>query len=354
MDKTSRHNSRGVQTPHTHSVDEPMPRTQTIITMLAAWPLLTATQDALPATAGAAPHGARSVAVQSGGPQYVCNDIEQRYVVNQSQLNTRLLNFLLFDAAESGCAGLVQRFLAEGASVAARDRFGNTALLRAAHGGRNQVIELLLASGSDIHQQNLAGSTALLRAVMMNRRRSAKLLLETGAKPSAANKKGITPLIAAAYAGNRRLTRILLEHGAQVGARDATGKSAIVYAAGKGYVQIVAMLLDAGVDINERYENDLTALIWAAGHSNDVPVHEGRETVILLLERDADLALADDRGRTPLMTAAERGHAEIVTLLLEAGADASRRDANGKTAYDLSTSESVREALLTISRPRST
>jgi ankyrin repeat protein len=54
------------------------------------------------------------------------------------------------------------------------------------------------------------------------------------------------------------------------------------------------------------------------------------------------------------MTAAQRGHAQIVTLLLEAGSDATRRDRSGKTAYDLSTSDAVRQALLSIYKPRST
>ncbi len=128
-------------------------------------------------------------------------------------------------------------------------------------------------------------------------------------------------------------------------ARDATGKGAIVYAAGKGFGAIVSMLLEAGVDPDTRYGNDLTALMWAAGHSNDVPAAEGLATLELLLAAGADLDAADDRGRTALMIAAERGHAGIVGALLAAGADAGRQDNDGNTAIALASQEDVRQAI---------
>ncbi|MFQ5935584.1 MAG: ankyrin repeat domain-containing protein [Acidiferrobacterales bacterium] len=285
------------------------------------------------------------VSVQYGGKRLICDDIEQRYAVQQNRLNSRTLNFLLFDAAERGCVKLVEQFLAAGAAITARDRFGNTALLRAARAGENTMVDLLLEKGFDVHHRNLAGSTALLRAVTMNRRRTATILLAAGAEVDAANNRSITPLIAAAYNGNERIVRMLLQAKASADLRDATGKGAIVYAAGKGFSNIVAMLLDAGVDVDALYEHNLTALMWAVGYSNDVPVQEGLETVRVLLGRRARYDLADDRGRTALMIAAERDHAEVVTLLLQAGADRGRRDAEGRTAHDLAASDAVRRAL---------
>ena len=142
--------------------------------------------------------GARPLFVQYGGRQLICDDIERRYIVNQSQLNSRILNFLLFDAAERGCLDLVERFLGAGASIKARDRFGNTALLRAARMGARDVVKRLLAQGADVDHRNLAGSTALLRAVAMNRRGVAKILLAADADVNTQNQRGISPLAAAA------------------------------------------------------------------------------------------------------------------------------------------------------------
>ena len=85
--------------------------------------------------------------------------------------------------------------------------------------------------------------------------------------------------------------------------------------------------------------------MWAAGHTNDVPVDEGLNTVSLLLGRGASLELTEDRGRTALMIAAERGHAEIVQTLLEAGADGKHKDGGGMTAVDLAANDTVRRLL---------
>ena len=275
----------------------------------------------------------------------VCDEMRQRLVVSNKSMNDRLRNFFLFDAAERGCIELMGDVLANGASVAARDRFGNTALLRAAHGGKSAAVKFLIDKSSDVNHQNVAGSTALLRAVNMNRGRTSRILLQAKADSNKQNRRNVSPLIAAAFNGNVRLVKLLIEAGARSDLRDATGKGALVYAAAKGYAQIITMLLDSGLGVDETYAHGLTPLMWAAGHTNDVPVSEGQAAVKLLLGRGATLGLVDDRGRTALMIAAERGHAELTKMLLDAGARRERRDAEGKKAADLAADDRVRELL---------
>ena len=303
-----------------------------------------------------APHaavgGTDQLAQQPGSKQLLCQEVAQTFNIKGSDLNTRERNFLLFDAAERGCTDLVPGLIEAGASITARDRFGNTPLLIAARMGHRKIVTYLLDQGSDVRHPNLAGSTALIRAVSSNRRRTAKLLLEAGADIDAVNSKGISALMAASFNGNDRLVTLLLDNSADPGLVDRTGKGALIYAAGKGFTAIAAMLLDAGVEANTRYGNALTALMWAAGHSNDVPVAEGVETVRLLLARGARIDDADNRGRTPLMIAAERGHAEIVAVLIEAGADPARRDKDGKSAADLARDEALRQRLADATAPQ--
>lgn len=275
----------------------------------------------------------------------VCVDIEQRYRNREGKHNARELNFMLFDASSRNCISLLETLLEAGASVSARDRFGNTALLVAARSGHDKAVTYLLERGADIAHANLAGSTALLRAVDANRRRVARLLLKAGADPNAANVKKVSPLIAASYNGSGKLVKLLLKAGADPQQPDASGKGPIVYAAGKGYNDILQLLIEAGADVNRVYGNGLTPLMWASGHSNDVPVDEGVAAVKLLLDRGASLDVADNRGRTALMIAAERDHPEIVTLLLDAGADAGLADRDGMTAGQLAASDAVRSSL---------
>ena len=290
------------------------------------------------------PASAGNVPSQFAGKP-VCVEISQRYERKAGKHAARDLNFMLFDASARNCTALMPVLLKQGASVTARDRFGSTALLIAARSGHVEAIEFLLAEGSDIEHVNLAGSTALLRAVTANRRKAARHLLKAGANPDKANIKKISPLVAASFNGSRRLVKQLLKAGANPSQTDASGKGPAVYAAGKGYNDILKLLLDAGADVNQVYGNSLTALMWAAGHANDVPAAEGLAAARLLIERGAKIGIADNRGKTALMIAAERNHPEIVKLLLKVGADAKTQDKQGKTAAQLAASDAVRVIL---------
>ena len=161
--------------------------------------------------------GAPGPALAQGAPgehERSCAQIAQRHRTARQPLDQRKNNFFLFDAAGRGCDELIRVFLAAGASVAARDRSGNTALSIAARMGRTATVELLVAAGSQLDHRNLAGASPLLRAATDGRRRTARALLALGADPNLGNTKGVTPLITAAYNGEARMLDLLLEAGA--------------------------------------------------------------------------------------------------------------------------------------------
>jgi len=85
--------------------------------------------------------------------------------------------------------------------------------------------------------------------------------------------------------------------------------------------------------------------MWAAGHADGASEADGVALTTDLLARGATVDDADNRGRTALMIAAERGHAAIVRVLLAKGADVARHDKDGKTAVDLATDAGVRAVL---------
>ena len=293
---------------------------------------------ALPTTSLAADYG------RDANP-IVCAQLKADIAATRSETNEPRRNFHLLDAAEKGCIGVALNLISDGASVEARDRFANQALHQAAQGGHTGMIRMLLDKGAKIDQPNLAGSTALLKAVNNNKRKAVQALLAAGASHQAMGGKGVTPLAAAAYNGNDKIVKLLLESGANPAEPDGTGKGPVIYAAARGLASIVQMLLEAGLDPNLVYDHSLTALMWAAGHSNDVPQPDGLKTVELLVAKGAKLDNADDRGRTALMTAAQRGHSLVVKFLVEKGADNSLRDKSGNSAADLAGSDEVLQLL---------
>ena len=65
----------------------------------------------------------------------------------------------------------------------------------------------------------------------------------------------------------------------------------------------------------------------------------------VVIYRGAHIDDQDNRGRTPLMIAAELNHAVAVDLLLARGADKSLHDKQGKSAADLTSLTALREKL---------
>jgi len=274
-----------------------------------------------------------------------CADIAARWAAEKADLQTPEVSALLFAASDNGCTKEADTLLGAGALLEAKDRIANTPLGHAAREGRLEMVAFLVAHGADIQHRNIQGSSALYLAIERHHRGVATFLIEHGADANAPGRSGDTPLAVAAFGGDEPTVAVLLEHGADARIADRTGKPPVVYAAARGRPGIVRRLLASGIDINARYENDLTVLMWAAGHADGVAEPDGVATVALLLDGGAHVDDADNRGRTALMIAAERGHAAIVKLLLARGANAALHDKEGKSALDLAADDTVRAVL---------
>jgi ankyrin repeat protein len=259
--------------------------------------------------------------------------------------DTLQINMLLFSAAQKGCTGSINKLVQAGASLAARNRDGDTPVAVAAKAGRKSFVADLLQRGAKVEDKDVNGATPLLLAERAGRRDVALQLLDAGADANAADLHGETPLIVAAFNGDAILIEQLLARKADPAVADSTGKTAIVYAAARGAERGVQLLLDSGVGVNQTYDADLTALMWAAGHADNASDSESLQTVRLLLERGAKVDERDDRGRTPLMIAAALNHIGIARTLIAAGADKSLRDHGGKSAADLAATEEMRAAV---------
>jgi ankyrin repeat protein len=298
---------------------------------LASWAEITAARRAawLVAILGA-------LTVRSAGAADLdCRELDRNYSLTKTSLTSIQLNGMLFASAAKDCVALARHLIAAGASLRARDRVGAMPLTHAARGGHAALVERFITEGAAIDARDLNGTTALHAAAEAERPTTVAALLARGADPNLTGRSGVSPLAAAAFRGNDRIVELLLSRGADPDRRDATGKAPIIYAAARGFAGIVRRLLDAGVDANTRYGNDLTALMWAAGHEDGIGASAAIEVAELLIQRSAPIDAADNRGRTALMIAAERGDAAVVGVLMMHGADRNLRDKTGKAAHDL-------------------
>ncbi len=190
----------------------------------------------------------------------------------------------LIAAAEAGDAAGVQRLLAAGASIAARDARGRTALLAATHANRVAVARLLLDAGADVNSQDDIQDSPFLYAGAEGRLEILKLMLRPGAKSRP-----------------------------DFSVRNRYGGNALIPACHHGHVETVRELLKTKIDVDHVNNLGWTALletvILGDGGARYVEITQ------LLLAHGASAKIADRGGVTPLAHARSRGHAEIARLL---------------------------------------
>src|SRR5260370_40653483 len=113
-------------------------------------------------------------------------------------------------------------------------------------------------------------------------------------------------LLAAVRKGDAERVKALLAQGADANAKSPYGATGLFFAADRGNVEIIKILLDHGANVNVKDTfYGATALSWAK--------QKERWDVIKLLLGKGATAGADD----VLMTAVEKGNAEIVKAVLK-------------------------------------
>jgi peptidoglycan/LPS O-acetylase OafA/YrhL len=100
----------------------------------------------------------------------------------------------LWTAVRAGELGEVDKFLARGESVHAKDEGGVTLLHWAAVLGREGIVERLLTEGADVNAKDASGGTPLHWTVFLGEPDMVEQLLKAGADPNAKNNKGETAL----------------------------------------------------------------------------------------------------------------------------------------------------------------
>lgn len=215
-----------------------------------------------------------------------------------------------FDAVGKGDAARVKEALeADPSLVDARNDQGIRAILLALYYRHDEVLEELLASGPelDVYEAAATGQVGRLRELL-------------DGDPSLAQSfgsDGFTALGLATYFGKEEAARLLLDHSADP---NATAKnqtrvrpihSAIANRNPEEALALARLLIERGAEINVAQEGGWTPLHQAAAHGQ-------ADLVKILLDRGADPGALSADGRAPEQMAREGGFDAVADRIREA------------------------------------
>lgn len=225
-------------------------------------------------------------------------------------------------------AELIELLIGAKADVRAADRYGVTPLYLACSLGNATIAERLLVAGADANALDQSGETLLSLATRSGAPDVVSVLLNHGAKVNATMQAwGSTALMVAIRENESAIIKILLDHGADVNARTTVGQKPARRPAGAGGGSHGVGIIRSGIPENGSQaptQGGFTPLLYAA--------RDGRiDMVQSLVEKKADLELAEANGITPLQMAIANENIALARYLLDRGANPNSKDAYGRT-----------------------
>ncbi|RKO75228.1 hypothetical protein C5E04_23540 [Pectobacterium parmentieri] len=166
---------------------------------------------------------------------------------------------------------------------------------------------------------------AVLQSIQKGDETAARHQLSQGLNLNIQGKEGVTPLLWLIYeTQNKKAVRLALKLGVDPNYKDGFGDSAVNFVAGAKDPDWLHIILDAGGDPNAIGRRGQPAIFSA--------INEQRWADIkLLVEKGADLNLADQNKRNSALYAAYVNEYEIVYWLIEQGAKFDTYSASGSS-----------------------
>ncbi|KAI9741628.1 MAG: hypothetical protein M1834_000012 [Cirrosporium novae-zelandiae] len=220
---------------------------------------------------------------------------------------------LLYDNIRDGNARIVEHLIRRCSDADFKNGISMPLHVAAEHGHLSIVKILLTMTHLEINWKNDDGMIALHLAAANGHESIVEQLLRSGAEINSTDSAGRSPLHLASEYGYLQIVKRLLHHGAKIDLIDNRKRTALHMASWNGHCGVVRELLEKTAEINAEDEEENSALHLAVkgGHTNLVQV---------LIEYESRLDALDYLGRTPLVTATEKGLETIAVQLIENGA----------------------------------
>jgi ankyrin repeat protein len=235
------------------------------------------------------------------------------YAIDNNDITIEIINYILLKNTNRRSPFDLEFYN----NLNAPSQIGLTLLMSAVNSENTLLAKTLITNGVDIDAIDKKGMTALMYASRLNTKNSieiVKLLLAKNAKTDIGDIDGNNALMHASICQNTAAVKLLLDENVQlVDIVNKHGKTALMHAScgwKKENAEIVKLLLDKNANVNIVDNKKTSALMHAS-------ITQNFHIVKLLLDKNANVHLVDEYGRTALMYAsrARRGNTEIVKLL---------------------------------------
>ncbi|XP_046365631.2 ankyrin repeat domain-containing protein 17-like [Haliotis rufescens] len=281
--------------------------------------------------------GADVSLVYDGGNNILClasregHEEMVKYVMDMVSINSRCWNKMtpVMLAAEKGHKDVVELLVSKGADVSLSDKRGNNLLHFASRGGQVEVVKYVLSLGRlSINSRGWKKMTPVMLAAEKGHKEVVEVLVSKGANVSLVYDGGNNILCLASRKGHEEVVKYVMDM-VSINSRCWNKMTPVMLAAGKGHKEVVELLVSKGADVSLSDKRGDNLLHFAS--------REGHEEVVKFV-LSQDMVSINSRGWkkiTPAMTAAEKGHKEVVELLVSKGADVSFSDKRGNNLLHL-------------------
>lgn len=236
----------------------------------------------------------------------------------------------LMNAFSINNLSMVDALLKSGVDINIQNKEGWTALHYATASSLDTTpfVKKLVEMGADINSLTIEGYTPLLIAIANENTTALATLLSLKADPNFSNSTGLSPLMSAVIKNNSDMVELLIKAGGDPNAKMNEGLTALHYVGANpekeesDYSKVVSLLIQAGADINSQEKTGATAVSLAV-------ITNRPKTLAVFLTFKPDVNLANFKGGTPLMIAANNNRINMLKALLKAGANLNQKVPEG-------------------------